>query len=111
MSAKDNEIEKTVMTELLRLNATIQGITTGLVAGLGIFIATNWLLLKGGEVIGPHLALLGHFFIGYDVTFIGSLIGCGYGMVLGFVLGYSVAKMYNWMVDLRDRSARRAPRG
>jgi hypothetical protein len=54
-------LESLLLTRLMRLNATVQGIVTGIVAGLGIFIATNWLIIKGGPVLGPHLALLGQF--------------------------------------------------
>ena len=84
------------------LNGTVQGVVVGLIAGLGIFIATNWLIIKGGPVVGPHLALLGQFFIGYRVTFVGSLIGFAYGFVLGFCVGYGVARAYNWLADLRQ---------
>ena len=78
------KLESLVSVRLMRLNATVQGVVVGLIAGLGIFIATNWLIIKGGPVVGPHLALLGQFFIGYRVTFVGSLIGFAYGFVLGF---------------------------
>jgi len=61
----------------------------------------------GGTVVGPHLALLGQFFIGYDVTFRGSLIGLGWGAATGFVLGYAVSTLYNRVVAYRAR--RRAP--
>ena len=98
----DSDLEKLVLTRLMRLNATLQGAVTGILAGLGVFIATNWLLLKGGEIVGPHLSLLGQFFIGYRVSFVGSLIGFAYGFVFGFVSGYAVARMYNWVVDLRE---------
>jgi uncharacterized membrane protein (Fun14 family) len=101
MAEDEKILEKVVLTRLLRLNATVQGVVTGIVAGAGIFIATNWLVLKGGDVVGPHLSLLGQFFIGYRVSFLGSLIGFGYAFVLGFIVGYSVAKIYNWIVDLR----------
>jgi hypothetical protein len=94
-------LEEVVLTRLLRLNVLVQGLVTGIVAGLGIFIATNWLVLKGGAVVGPHLSLLNEFFIGYRVTFMGSLIGFAYGFVCGFVGGYFVASMYNWIVDLK----------
>jgi hypothetical protein len=87
----------------MHLNATVQGVVTGLIAGLGIFIATNWLIVKGGPVVGPHLALLGQFFIGYKVTFVGSLVGFVYGFLLGYGVGYSVARMYNWLADARHR--------
>lgn len=96
--------EQVVLTRLLRLNATITGVVTGLVVGLGIFLSTNWLVLKGGAVVGPHLSLLGQFFIGYQVTFVGSLIGFAYGFASGFVVGYLVAAIYNWLVNLRESS-------
>jgi hypothetical protein len=94
-------VEQIVMTRLLRVSATIHGIVTGLVVGLGIFAATNWLVLKGGRPVGPHLALLSQFFIGYRVSFVGSLIGLGYGFGLGFVVAYAVAWLYNQLLGLR----------
>ncbi len=102
-------LEQVVLTNLLRLNATVYGIVTGLIIGLGIFVATNWLILKGGPigdegvpVVGPHLWLLGQFFIGYGVTFVGSLVGFAYGFVSGFALGYFVAATYNWLITIKE---------
>ena len=103
MPAQENSVEKIVLTRLMRLNARIYGVVTGLVAGLTLFIATNWLVLQGGPVVGPHLGLLNQFFIGYRVTFAGSFIGLAYGLVTGFIVGYSVARIYNWLVELRDK--------
>jgi hypothetical protein len=103
MVKDEKTLEKVVLTRLLRLNATVQGLVTGIIAGLGIFIATNWLVLKGGDVVGPHLGLLGQFFIGYEVSFVGSLMGFMYALVTGFAVGYFVARIYNGIVDLRDR--------
>lgn len=102
MAAPKQALEEVVLTRLLRLNAVVQGIVTGIVAGLGIFIATNWLVLKGGPVVGPHLSLLNQFFLGYRVTFVGSLIGFAYGFVCGFGGGYLVASLYNWIVALKE---------
>jgi hypothetical protein len=102
MVIDEKDLKKIVLVRTLKLNAKIQGITAGVSAGLLIFFATNWLLIKGGDVVGPHLALLGQFFIGYKVSFVGSLIGFAYAFVTGFVVGYGVAKMYNWIADLRD---------
>jgi hypothetical protein len=103
MADNGNTLEKIVLTRLLRLNAKVHGVVAGLLVGLGIFIATNWLVLKGGQVVGPHLALLGQFFIGYRVTFVGSFIGFAYGFLSGFLVGYFVAFMYNRIVDLREK--------
>jgi len=103
MEDNEKDLEKVVLTRLLRLNATVQGAVTGIIAGLALFIATNWLILRGGDVVGPHLSLLSQFFIGYRVTFVGSLIGFAYAFVVGFVVGYCVARMYNWVANLREK--------
>jgi hypothetical protein len=71
--------------------------------GFAIFLATIILLVKGGEVVGPHLALLGQFFIGYQVTFAGSIIGLLYGFGLGFIMGYIIATLYNWLANFREK--------
>lgn len=103
MAANDKEFERVILSRLLILNAKVYGLVLGLVAGLGIFIATNWLVLKGGRTIGPHLGLLNQFFIGYRVTFLGSLIGFAYAFACGFVVGYSIAWIYNYVAERRQR--------
>jgi hypothetical protein len=102
VSGDEKALEEVVLTRILRLNATVQGLVSGIVGGLAVFIATNWLVLKGGYVVGPHLSLLSQFFIGYRVTFLGSLIGFAYAFAVGFVLGYFVARMYNWIAGFRE---------
>jgi len=69
-----------------------------LVAGLGVFVATNWLLVKGGRPVGPHLALLSQFFLGYRVTFAGSLIGFAWAFGCGFA---SLAGQALWRMAVR----------
>ena len=102
MVQNDEELDEIVLTRLLRLNATIQGIVFGLVIGSAIFIATIWLVIKGGPVVGPNLSLLGQFFIGYNVTFLGSIIGFGYGFLSGFLVGYITATLYNLVIDFKE---------
>lgn len=103
MIDEKKDLEKIILTRLARLNAKIHGLVTGVVFGLGLFIATNWLVLKGGKSVGRHLSLLGQFFIGYRVSFPGSFIGFLYGFICGFAVGYAIAWMYNWIADLRNR--------
>lgn len=102
MAGEEKRLEEVILTRLVRLNAKIQGVVVGLIAGVGLFIATNWLVLKGGKSVGRHLSLLGQFFIGYSVTFSGSLVGFAYAFVCGYVIGYSVARIYNWIADLKE---------
>jgi len=95
----DDELRQVSKT-LLRMNEQGWGIAFGLLLGLGLFAATNFLVLKGGEVIGPHLALLSNFLPGYRVTFVGSLIGFVYAFVLGYGFGRTVSVIYNRLVKL-----------
>jgi tetrahydromethanopterin S-methyltransferase subunit G len=90
--------EERLAQAVLRLNGVVLGLVFGIISGLLIFLATNWLVLKGGPTVGPHLALLGQFFIGYKVTFAGSIIGMAYGFVCGFVCGWILAWVYNFIV-------------
>lgn len=89
--------------EILRLNGVILGVVLGLMAGLLVFLATNYLVIRGGEPLGPHLSLLGQFVYGYSVSFVGSLLGLVYGLVSGFVVGWSAAWIYNWVVAVSGR--------
>ena len=80
---------------MLRLNSQAWGISAGITAGLLLFIATNLLVLRGGEVVGPHLGLLGIVFPGYRVSVVGSLIGFVYAFFYGYGVGRLVGTVYN----------------
>jgi hypothetical protein len=85
-----------------RLNARAWGLAGGLVLGLGLFLATNILLLQGapdGQHVGPTLGLLGYFLPGYSVSFVGSLIGFVYLFVIGYAIGRVVGSLYNKLVE------------
>jgi hypothetical protein len=94
--------EERLFSGILRLNTKILGLALGLLLGLAIFIATNWLVLKGGYPVGPHLQLLSQYFLGYRVSFVGSLIGFAYGFALGTFAGALLAWIYNKIVDFRN---------
>jgi hypothetical protein len=78
------------------------GFVLGLVFGLVIFIATIWLVIKGGKPVGPHLSLLSQYFIGYRVTFWGSFVGFAYGFVLGTLCGSIIGWIYNKIAGFRN---------
>jgi hypothetical protein len=87
--------DRTVQAALLKLNARAWGISFGLLAGGALFIATAFLLIKGGPMVGQHLQLLSAFFPGYRVTWLGALIGFIYGFVAGYAIGRLVGAVYN----------------
>jgi hypothetical protein len=90
--------EQAMQDVLLTLNARAWGIAIGLLLGLGLFVATNILVIKGGPDVGPHLKLLAQFLPGYRVTFFGSLIGFVYLFVIGYGIGRTIGSVYNRMV-------------
>ena len=71
---------------VLRINSKVLGLALGLVWGLIIFLLTNWLVIKGGDEVGPHLALL----------------GLAYGFALGTLFGTIIGWLYNKIVDYRN---------
>ncbi|MGH9685832.1 MAG: bacteriophage holin [Candidatus Acidiferrales bacterium] len=80
---------------IARLNSRLLGVVLGLIMGFALFLATVILVLKGGSVVGPHLALLSQFFPGYRVTFFGSILGFFYGFITGFLIGAVLGIVYN----------------
>lgn len=80
---------------ILRIHEQGWGIAFGLVFGLGLFIATNVLIIRGGINVGAHLGLLRVYLPGYSVSFVGSLIGFVYGFVIGYGIGRVIATAYN----------------
>jgi hypothetical protein len=94
--------EERLFSGVLWLNTKILGLSLGLICGLGIFIATNWLVIKGGQVVGPHLQLLNQYFIGYSVSFTGSFIGFFYGFALGTLSGSLIGWIYNKITKFRN---------
>jgi hypothetical protein len=92
--------ESALSRALLKLDRLGFGLALGLVGGLALFVATLFLVIKDGDVVGPNLQLLGQYFPGYRVTAAGSLIGLGYGFLTGFVAGWSFALLRNLSVFL-----------
>lgn len=93
--------EEALLKEVIRLSRNVLGLTLGILFAFGIFLATNVLVLKGGPTVGSHLQLLNQYFPGYTVTFAGSFLGAAYCFVVGYVSGWVIAAVYNWVVLLR----------
>jgi protoporphyrinogen oxidase len=84
---------------LARLDPISLGGAIGIVSGLGVFVATALLLLKGGDVVGPRLQLLRYFLIGYRVSWGGACIGLVDASILGFVIGLTLAWLHNICIE------------
>lgn len=95
--------EEALLREVIRLSRNVLGLTLGMLVATGIFLATNILVLKGGPNVGSHLQLLSQYFPGYRVTFGGSFLGAAYGFIVGYINGWVIAAVYNWVVFLRHK--------
>ena len=95
MTPQEQNAKEAYSATLLRLNARAWGIAVGLVFGMGLFLATMVLLMKGGLEVGAHLGLLGKLLPGYSVTVGGAFIGFGYAFVIGYAIGRIIGSVYN----------------
>ncbi len=94
-SPEARAVEDALGRVFAKLDRLAFGLALGAVSGLGLFLATLFLVLKSGPLVGPHLALLGQYFPGYRPTAAGSLHGLAYGFVAGFGVGWSFALIRN----------------
>jgi protoporphyrinogen oxidase len=95
------EVLQTALTRVvLKLDRVAFGLSVGMVSGALLFLATLWLVVKGGDIVGPNLQLLSHYFPGYGVTTLGSAFALAYGFVVGFVGGWGFAFLRNTVLFL-----------
>ncbi len=88
-----------------KLHAGILASVSGMIGGLALFLMTVILVLQDGPQVGQHLQLLGHYFIGYSVTWGGSVVGLLYGAMTGALFGWAVGYIYNVVIGLRARAS------
>jgi hypothetical protein len=91
---QQDEIQQ-IKKSLVRFSEQGWGLAFGSVAALGLFVATIWLVVKGGINVGEHLNLLGVYLPGYSVSYTGSVIGFVYAFVIGYGAGRTIATVYN----------------
>jgi protoporphyrinogen oxidase len=87
--------ENVLTRTFARLDRFAFATAVGSVSGLLIFLATIWLVIKGGEVVGPNLRLLSQYFVGYTVTVRGAFIAFAYSVLWGFLFGWLFAYLRN----------------
>jgi hypothetical protein len=102
MTRARNEAEE-LSRAVVRIHAGVLAMVCALIGGIGLFGMTAWLLVKGGESVGLHLQLLRNYFIGYSVTWPGSLVGFFYGALVGGLIGWIIGKIYNAVAGFRQK--------
>ena len=101
--ARDKSQIKKVSRKVASIHAFILAFVMAVIGGMGLFLMTVWLIVRGGKDIGAHLMLLHHYFIGYSVTWPGSLVGLFYGALIGGMMGWLIGFVYNRIVSIRHQ--------
>lgn len=98
-SEQTEELEQMLENALAPLQPVAMGMAVGIVCAAMLVLATAWLLIKGGDRIGPHLSLLGQYLVGYSMSWSGLFVGMLEAGVGGFCMGSVFAKLRNWGVS------------
>jgi hypothetical protein len=77
----------------MRLDLRAFSLTCGIIAGLGLFVITWWIILYEGATGEP--TMIGMVYRGYSISPLGSLVGLAWGFVDGIVGGIIFAWLYN----------------
>lgn len=101
MTPMTTQEQQAVRREMLKLNSKAWGVATGMLGGITLFFATIVLVIKGGENVGQHLALLSVYLPGYSVTVMGAFLGFIYLFVIGYAIGSLIGFVYNWSATAR----------
>lgn len=107
--------DEVIASAFAELDPVALGVAVGVVSGLGLFLMTALLLLKGGPEIGSNLSLFRHYLPGFEVTWRGAVIGFIAAGVGGGALGYVGAWLRNqgmaaYAVLVRRRAEAKARR-
>ena len=92
--------EKVLMRAFARMDKLGFATALGSVSGMLVFLATIFLVLKGGQVAGPNLQLLSQYFLGYTVTVKGAFIGMAHSFWWGFLFGWLFVYLRNLFTAL-----------
>ena len=100
-TSNDQRAVGEVSRAIARIQPGFLTIVFAAMCGLGVSVLTAWLVIKDGPNVGEHLRLIGNYFPGYSVTWLGSVVGLFYGAIVGGAIGWSIGTIYNKVVGLR----------
>ncbi len=79
-----------------KLDAVKFGLAGGIVAGLCVFITTLLALISTGYAASWTSAISSVYgFLGYNISFVGAILGAIYAFIDGFILTWIFALIYN----------------
>ena len=96
-------VEETIREAFGRYDPVALGAASGIVLGVGLFLATAVLLLRGGHPVGPNLSLLANYLLGFEVSWPGAFVGLAEAGLGGFAFGWLLARLVNALVAAEGR--------
>lgn len=96
---RQSDAERAILIKAFaRLDGAALAAALAAAGAVGFFLATAILLIKGtppGVPIGPNLAAFSTFLPGYGVTWPGAAVGAVYAALVGGVVGWLAAALWN----------------
>ena len=103
-TTRDAETLAELLSEAFaRYDAVALGGAVGIVAGVGLFLATVVLLVQSDPAARPMLSLLANYFYGYEVSWTGAWIGLAEGAVGGGAVGWALGHLLNAVIGRERR--------
>jgi len=87
----------------MKLNLAAFALTCAIFWSMMVFLLTWWLILREGPT--GDVTLLGRIYPGYRITYLGSLVGLGWGFLDGLIGGAVFAWLYNFLARARTPEA------
>ena len=81
----------------MRLDIKTFALTCALCWGFGLFATTWWIMAFEGAT--GDATFLGHVYLGYSISPLGSLVGLVWALVDGLIGGAIFAWLYNTLAD------------
>jgi protoporphyrinogen oxidase len=100
-------LEQLLDSAFARFDAVALGAALSVMSSSSVLVATAVLLIQGSEPVGPTLSLLGNYLFGYSVSWPGSLVGALEAGVIGYGVGYLMARLINLLLEFHESSIRR----
>jgi protoporphyrinogen oxidase len=100
---EEQDWQDLIAAAFARYDPVALGGALAVVGGVGLFLATSVLLLRGGDPVGPTLSVLGNVFLGFRVTWGGAFVGLVEAGLGGFGFGYLLARLINAVIGFHER--------
>jgi len=98
--AKKKSLKKAIKSltkpKQIKINPKAAGLSLGILFAVSMVFFSLWVIIFGTGQVVVNLAAI--FYIGYNTTITGMMLGAIYGFIDGFIAGYILAWLYNKLV-------------